>query len=324
MSVPPDGRLVYVMEAGDVLAVLDRLESAGVRNWIDGGWGVDALIRRQTRDHEDLDLVVLDADCRRAERALAELGYLHDSAADPGLPARLVLRDGEDHQVDLHPIVRDEQGNGWQSLGNGAWGAYPADDLTAVGSVGDRRVHTLTPQLQLRHHLGYPHSETDRHDLQLLAEQFGLALPPGLIRLASEEGCVENEVRPGFTEDCAECGFVYDENEGGGAASAVLDGARAVASMLVEAGDDARTRPAPGTWSSLEYSCHLRDVLLVQRERVLLARRSVEPPRPPPMGRDERVQHDGYARQSPDDVARQLRDAGPQWYAARLVEHFGD
>ena len=57
-----------------------------------------------------------------------------------------------------------------------------------------------------------------------------------------------------------------------------------------------------------EYGCHLRDMLLVQRERVLAARR-VDRPDCPPSGRDERVVHDGYAEQEPEDVARQLADA---------------
>lgn len=50
-------------------------------------------------------------------------------------------------------------------------------------------------------------------------------------------------------------------------------------------------------------------MLLVQRERVLLARRT-ERPLAVPMGRDERVEHEGYAEQHPADVARQLTDAG--------------
>jgi hypothetical protein len=41
----------------------------------------------------------------------------------------------------------------------------------------------------------------------------------------------------------------------------------------------------------------------------VLAARRTECPTYPPMGRDERVDHDGYVDQSPDDVARQLRDA---------------
>jgi hypothetical protein len=50
-------------------------------------------------------------------------------------------------------------------------------------------------------------------------------------------------------------------------------------------------------------------VLLVQRERVLAVRR-VDRPSFDVMGRDERVEHDGYADQDPGDVARQLVDAG--------------
>ena len=64
----------------------------------------------------------------------------------------------------------------------------------------------------------------------------------------------------------------------------------------------------PDTWSVHEYGCHLRDVLLVQRERVLLARRA-EAPDVVAMGRDERVEHDGYESQLTPDVARQLDDA---------------
>jgi lincosamide nucleotidyltransferase A/C/D/E len=38
--------------------VLELFESEAIEVWIDGGWGVDALVGRQTRPHEDLDLVV--------------------------------------------------------------------------------------------------------------------------------------------------------------------------------------------------------------------------------------------------------------------------
>ena len=78
--------------------------------------------------------------------------------------------------------------------------------------------------------------------------------------------------------------------------------------MLGDEASDLRTRRQPQTWSPLEYGCHLRDVLLVQRERVLTARR-VDRPSFEPMGRDERVEHDGYAGQDPRDVVRQLEDA---------------
>jgi lincosamide nucleotidyltransferase A/C/D/E len=46
------------MTADDVVALYARLTQAGVRVWVDGGWGVDALLGRQTRPHADLDVAV--------------------------------------------------------------------------------------------------------------------------------------------------------------------------------------------------------------------------------------------------------------------------
>ncbi len=108
---------------------------------------------------------------------------------------------------------------------------------------------------------------------------------------------------------CAGCGFVYDEANAEVAGERAQGLAAQIAGHLTTVEHSAlRRRPAPETWSALEYGCHVRDVLLVQRERVLLARR-VERPEPAQMGRDERVDHDGYAEQDPGAVARQLTDA---------------
>jgi polyisoprenoid-binding protein YceI len=41
--------------------VLDALHRVGCRFWVEGGWGVDALVGRQTRPHRDLDIDI-DAD----------------------------------------------------------------------------------------------------------------------------------------------------------------------------------------------------------------------------------------------------------------------
>ncbi len=167
------------MEVAEVIAVLDRLAAVGLDFWVDGGWGVDALVGEQTRPHGDLDIVVGAEGLGRAADALAALDYAHDAAARPGLPARLVLHAGARRQVDLHPVVLDRHGNGWQPLGDDVFGAYPADGLAAMGSIGGRRVRCLTADLQPRHHLGYPPDEADRHDVRLLARHFGVPLPPG-------------------------------------------------------------------------------------------------------------------------------------------------
>ena len=167
-----------MLDADDVLLILDRLDRAGLVVWLDGGWGVDALLGRHSRPHVDLDLVIARDDLAAARAALNGLGFRHDLTAVPGLPARLVLADADGRPLDLHPVVFDRHGNGWQELDAGGWGVYPAEGLTGVGTVGGRQVRCLTPELQVRHHLGYPLGATDRHDLALLAERFGVAVPP--------------------------------------------------------------------------------------------------------------------------------------------------
>ncbi|HEY8527856.1 MAG TPA: DinB family protein [Acidimicrobiales bacterium] len=94
-----------------------------------------------------------------------------------------------------------------------------------------------------------------------------------------------------------------------GAGPRIRELAGAVAAHLrLTPPDRLRRRQAPGVWSPLEHACHVRDVLLVQRERVLVVRRGFGGP-VEPMGRDERVEHDGYADQRPADVAVQVEQA---------------
>jgi lincosamide nucleotidyltransferase A/C/D/E len=104
---------------------------------------------------------------------------VHDDRVEPGMPARYVLRDERSRQVDLH-VLEFKDGDGWQTLPDGGRGRYPGSELGFVGRIGGADVPCISPALQLRHHLGYEPTERDRHDLQLLAETFGLELPPEL------------------------------------------------------------------------------------------------------------------------------------------------
>jgi lincosamide nucleotidyltransferase A/C/D/E len=47
-----------MMSAADVEYCLDVWERAGITVWLDGGWGVDALVGRPTREHDDLDIAI--------------------------------------------------------------------------------------------------------------------------------------------------------------------------------------------------------------------------------------------------------------------------
>ena len=98
--------------------MLDAL--AGLRIWLDGGWGVDALLGEQTREHGDLDAAVDDADLDEAASRLTEFGFRHAPEVEPGLPARYVMRDTRGRQVDFHVLFFDANGDGWQRLPSGS------------------------------------------------------------------------------------------------------------------------------------------------------------------------------------------------------------
>ncbi|WP_197501472.1 hypothetical protein [Mycobacterium sp. 852002-51057_SCH5723018] len=117
-------------------------------------------------------------------------------------------------------------------------------------------------------------------------------------------------------ERCEECGYAYDLAAATRAGDDIRVGVAELAGLLTTT---ARTRLArriaPELWSPLEYACLVRDVLITQRERVLLARR-VDVPVAVPMDRDERVPCEGYAEQDPVEVAErrvpQLRRDAPR------------
>ena len=107
-------------------------------------------------------------------------------------------------------------------------------------------------------------------------------------------------------DSCNECGFVYDE-----LSPLELSGrlrsypAQYRESMSGVSDVLARRRPEPAVWSALEYLCHVRDVLIVQRDRVVLARVE-ERPSFARMYRDERVELCRYASQDVGEVLDHL------------------
>ena len=94
--------------------MLAALDAVGLRAWVAGGWGVDALVGRQTRVHRDLDLA-LDVTHATLERALSALETLDYCVETDWRPSRVELAAPSARWVDLHPVVFDDQGTGWQA-----------------------------------------------------------------------------------------------------------------------------------------------------------------------------------------------------------------
>jgi len=103
-------------------------------------------------------------------------------------------------------------------------------------------------------------------------------------------------------ERCTECGYDYGSVRAADAPGQIRSAANELVTVLSDADPAALARAPSETWSVLEYAGHVRDVLVVQRERVLMAR-SNGGQATRPMARDERVRWGEYA----DCTAEQLR-----------------
>jgi hypothetical protein len=117
---------------------------------------------------------------------------------------------------------------------------------------------------------------------------------------------------------CEECDFTYDEQQREPVGVQIRHESETLLTVL--AGDPllVRRRPALETWSALEYACHVRDVLLAQRERLYLALVEDEPSFAP-IYRDRRAVIARYNASDPARVSTEVAVA-----AALFVDAFTD
>ena len=163
------------MPAELVPEVLAAFEAAGVRAWLAGGWGVDALLGEQTRRHLDLDLAFDPANDgeRRALDALDARGFREvrrESVPTSWLSTRIALSDDSGHVVDIHPLPLT--GGKVTVAAGGETQTFDEMDAFATGAVAGKRVPCLSRALQLAPRRGYEQSETDRLDVARLGEAF--------------------------------------------------------------------------------------------------------------------------------------------------------
>ena len=166
--------------AARLLEVLQELETAGISSWLDGGWGVDALLHRQTRTHKDIDIVVDVTDVPKLRGILRRRGF---DVCQGSPPNSFVLADGSGLEVDVHAVVFDDEGNGVYRMQNGKDWVYPAEGFLGRGMIDGVEVRCLSATTQvLGHAHGYVPVEKDFQDMDLLEQQFGLELPSQLRR----------------------------------------------------------------------------------------------------------------------------------------------
>jgi lincosamide nucleotidyltransferase A/C/D/E len=159
-----------VMTAVAAIELLKLFEQNQIEVTIDGGWGVDALLREQTRAHADLDIVIayLDADHLRA--VLEARGYKEIPLRDTHA-YNFVMGDENGRLVDIHTYTFDPVGHPEYGID------YPLESLNGLGNILGYPVRCISLEYMVKFHTGYEVDETDYVDVKALCQRFDIEMP---------------------------------------------------------------------------------------------------------------------------------------------------
>jgi lincosamide nucleotidyltransferase A/C/D/E len=168
-----------LVSSEDAIRIYQSLSANGIQVWLTGGWGIDALLQMLTRPHKDLDIIMLADDIVRMRDLLGREGFglkelwSENSWIVDGngieIPTAFVLRDPEGREVDVHAMRLDEQGGGipaWQEERL----VFRREDLAGEGMIARLPVRCISPEMQVRCHMGYDLPDQQVCDLELLRE----------------------------------------------------------------------------------------------------------------------------------------------------------
>lgn len=160
-----------VMDEEEVVRIIQLAEIAGIPIVVEGGWGVDALLGWQTREHADLNLAINQQYLASLLNILRRLDYQYLPRADEWEHS-FVLENGAGHQIDIHSFVRNSKG---QIVGGVE---YPGDSLNGEGRIAGTNLTCIQTEWQLDFHLGYDFDHQDYQDVNYLCNLRRIQLPP--------------------------------------------------------------------------------------------------------------------------------------------------
>lgn len=174
-----------MVRAEEVIRIYKHLSDNGVRVWLTGGWGIDALLGQETRLHKDLDVNMSLEDMVRMCEIMASQGYrlkelwsenrwVNDANGDQTATA-FVLQDSNGHEFDVHAMCFDDLGNGIPAWEETDGFIFEKKDLSGEGKIAGFAVQCITPEKQVRCHTCYELPDKQSSDLELLHKKFGVA-----------------------------------------------------------------------------------------------------------------------------------------------------
>lgn len=147
-----------------LLKMLDLMDDTGIRYWLDGGWGVDVLAGKQTREHRDVDINFDSQYTEKLLQILKENGY---EVVTDWSPARVELHHPQLGYIDIHPFVVNSDGTAKQADLEGGWYEFESDFFGTADFMG-RNVPCISAKGQRIFHAGYELREVDEHDIKII------------------------------------------------------------------------------------------------------------------------------------------------------------
>lgn len=152
------------------MELLDLFEANDIDVIVDGGWSIDALLGKQTREHNDLDLAVNRKQAKNLREILGTHGY-QEIRRDG--EANLVLADSNGNEIDVHIFEFDKENNNIYGI------EYPCESLKGTGTIGDRTVKCISPKYMVEFIAEWVHKWPQKYAeaIPALCKKYSIPLP---------------------------------------------------------------------------------------------------------------------------------------------------
>jgi lincosamide nucleotidyltransferase A/C/D/E len=169
------------MLTDDVAEMIRRWRAEGITVWLDGGWGVDALLGEESRPHHDLDVVLEHHVLEQFAGSMNTQGFHRIS---DGGSFNHVFRDPSGRQVDVRLVdtSRRQRTTAGIEVYAGEGLPFEVGALDGRGTVGGEPVGCCTADYQVRSRLGGFLEELNdnaRRDVLALHRRLRIPLPAG-------------------------------------------------------------------------------------------------------------------------------------------------
>lgn len=155
----------------DVIEIITLAVNNDVKIYLDGGWGVDALLGQETRVHNDIDLFVEKKQELILLRLLKEKDFVEEKYPYT-TASHTVWKDKFERIIDLHTFEKDTENQIVFEREK-----YSADIFDGIGKIGSIEINCIPAKYQVPFHLGYEFDENDIHDVLLLCKKFNIPIP---------------------------------------------------------------------------------------------------------------------------------------------------